>query len=187
MKGEKKKGSPALNTYAPEEREACAMLWKEAGSAAVIVGFTFPFWSININALLWRQLAACVFFQSFGGILIEKASVRVCDYRAAQLSGRPVRPLITSPSSFPFFRPLHSPLLYLLQTMQSCCAGALCGLCSTKRISVWTLVLKTHTGHRKYNMCQFWVMIWISMRGWNDFKNRCAEWKLGGLSEKITI
>lgn len=54
-----------------------------------------PFEDVNINASVWKQLAACVFLQSFWGILIEKASVRASDYRAAQLSARLVRPLIT--------------------------------------------------------------------------------------------
>lgn len=54
-----------------------------------------PFEDANINASLRKQLAACVFLRSFWGILIEKASVRASDYRAAQLSARPVRPLIT--------------------------------------------------------------------------------------------
>lgn len=47
-----------------------------------------PFDDLNINASLRKQLVACVFLQSFWGILIEKASVRASDYRAAQLSAR---------------------------------------------------------------------------------------------------
>lgn len=50
---------------------------------------------VNINASLWKQLAACVFLQSFwGNLRIEKASVRASDYREAQLRACAVRPLI---------------------------------------------------------------------------------------------
>lgn len=54
------------------------------------------------------------------GNLIEKASVRASDYRAAQLSARPVGPLVQPPPlSVPFSRPQLPPcfpVMYLLKT-----------------------------------------------------------------------
>lgn len=75
------------------------------------------------------------------GNLIEKASVRASDYRAAQLSARPVGPLVQPPPPplRPLFSATASPLLPRhVPASDGCWAGALCGLRSTKRISVWT-------------------------------------------------
>lgn len=87
VKGEKKKKrSPALKSSRRE-----GSLKRDRPLLQLLLDSHSPFEDVNISASLWKQLAACVFLQSFcGDFLSRKHLSEPSDYRAAQLSARPV-------------------------------------------------------------------------------------------------
>lgn len=84
--GKKKKRSPALKSSRRE-----GSLKRDRPLLQLLLDSHSPFEDVNISASLWKQLAACVFLQSFcGDFLSRKHLSEPSDYRAAQLSARPV-------------------------------------------------------------------------------------------------
>lgn len=130
------------NTNATDSRETCAMPWKETYSAAVIVGFTFSF---------WRREHQCFTMETAGRLCVPPKllgdSYRESICQSLWLQSCPAeRSHCQTADNLTFLRPISRPLLSPLWTCFKHCRaagpGALCGLRSTKRISVWTLVLK---------------------------------------------
>lgn len=102
-----------------------------------------PFEDVNINASLWKQLAACCSSKASVGNLIEEAS---SDYRAAQLSIALLDQRFTLPTLLSILsHTLNTPLPNLSPARPRfgrrpsrrgrAAAAAMCGLRSTKRTS----------------------------------------------------
>ena len=86
VKGEKKERSPA-----PKSSRQEGSLKRDRPLLQLLLDSRSPFEDVNISASLWKQLAACVFLQSFcGDFLSRKHLSEPSDYRAAQLSARPI-------------------------------------------------------------------------------------------------
>lgn len=189
FRGEEVKGGKKRKITCSKKQQTRGKLEKRQAFATVIVGFTFSFWRRQHQCLTMETAGRlCVPPELLWGFLIEKASVR-----AFWLQSCPAERSPHCTDNLTFLRPRSSAaaLPFPLKTLQSCCAGALCGLRSTKTHLSVNPCFKTHTGHRKHSPCPIWVMIWISecggmkqfqesvcwMKAWRPFRiNNSPYW-----------
>lgn len=109
-----------------------------------------PFEDVDINASLWKQLAVCVFLQSFCGESYRESICQSLWLQSCPAEHSPCRTADSTPPLHPLFSATASPLLPLHVPASDGLLG---------RRTVWSpfyqthlSVNRTHTGHRKYSL-----------------------------------
>lgn len=177
IQGEEVKGGKKKKITCSKKQQTRGKLEKRQAFATVIVGFTFSFWRRQHQCLTMETAGRlCVPPELLWGFLIEKASVRAFWLQSCPAERSPRRT-----DNLTFLRPRSS------DAALPCRRAAVPAPCVVsvllKRISVWTLVSKLTQAIE--NTARVLSESWFGSRsagGWNNFKNQCAEWKLGGLS-----
>lgn len=158
------------------------MSWKETNSATVVVGLVSSFWRRQHQSLAIETAGSLCVPPNFLGDSYRES---ICQSLWLQSRSAECKHCQTA-DNLTFLRPLFSATalpLERLQTLQSCWAGALCGLCSTKRIAVWPLVLKL-TQAIENTACvisESWFgpktisRISVLNEGLESFQNKCGE------------